>query len=788
MKQMTRVKLINWHRFENETINFGPSVLLSGENGAGKSTILDAIQFVITCSKNHFNKAAHEKGKRNLNGYIRCKTGKEDKPYEREGSLSAHIALEFYEDKKDQYFIVGVVMDSVSEDREPGCAWYLMDKTRLDDSMFFHGQVPKSISVFRGTNKKIKQFITTQAEAKKMILSRFGRLEDKFFSLIPKALAFKPIHDIKDFVYSYVLDEKAVNIDALKDNVRSYQDLERMLQSVRARMQKLEKIQDYFNTVDGCLKKDRIYDYYLARVAREITEQTIENSRNRIVWLEGKQKENDENKREKNRLYEQKHELLVNLTVELEGNEEYRAISALEQETKQLDEVLAREYAERTDLRRSMNRALKDAKRLLEVKDVDHCILDYAHLLENPTEIDSTADAVRCIDEVIRYKKKMFEKVQEKRAQLTVSANGKKQELSEVRGRIRELEKKKLTYAPSVTRLLEKIQQQFDALGRKGRPRVLCELLEITNPAWSNAVEGYLNSQRFYILVEPEDFDLALSVYDKARENQQVYGVGLINTAKLDRYDTVPEGSLATVVTSKSVWAKRYINMILGKVHMCKSFQELKKYDVAITRQCMRYQNHVVSAIRPEIYETPFIGAEAYKIQLEKCRRSEAGLTQEVTALDEHIHSLEYVAEPLESQWDVDVKYKLPVLESIRHNKARRDACRHQIEEIKKNSTLIQKQLYLDEVRKESSAVLAQIQQLDRDFGRISEEIRKTRESMDRLYVTADEQSGILAQAAAALKEELSASEREYAKQMEGKSPDKFAENFERTREGQPDH
>ena len=53
---------------------------------------------------------------------------------------------------------------------------------------------------------------------------------------------------------------------------------------------------------------------------------------------------------------------------------------------------------------------------------------------------------------------------------------------------------------------------------------------------------------------------------------------------------------------------------------------------------------------------------------------------------------------------------------------------------------------------------------------------------MDRLYVTADEQSGILAQASAALKEELSASEREYAKQMEGKSPDKFAENFERTK------
>ncbi|MFR5152666.1 MAG: ATP-binding protein [Ruminococcus sp.] len=76
MKKLTRMKLINWHRFNNCTIEFGDSTLLSGENGAGKSTLLDAIQFVIICSTGYFNKAAHENGKRRLTGYIRCKTGK----------------------------------------------------------------------------------------------------------------------------------------------------------------------------------------------------------------------------------------------------------------------------------------------------------------------------------------------------------------------------------------------------------------------------------------------------------------------------------------------------------------------------------------------------------------------------------------------------------------------------------------------------------------------------------------------------------------------------------------
>ena len=107
MKTMTRMRLINWHRFENDTIEFAHSVLLSGENGAGKSTILDAIQFVLTCNTSNFNKAAHSDGDRNqgrrtLGSYVRCKTGREDRPYEREGNISAHIALEFFDEERKQ--------------------------------------------------------------------------------------------------------------------------------------------------------------------------------------------------------------------------------------------------------------------------------------------------------------------------------------------------------------------------------------------------------------------------------------------------------------------------------------------------------------------------------------------------------------------------------------------------------------------------------------------------------------------------------------------------------------
>lgn len=126
----------------------------------------------------------------------------------------------------------------------------------------------------------------------------------------------------------------------------------------------------------------------------------------------------------------------------------------------------------------------------------------------------------------------------------------------------------------------------------------------------------YLNTQRFYVLVEPENFDIALGIYDRLRKEKKVYGVGLINTRDLENYDTAPAGTLASVVTSQNQYARQYSNMILGKVQMCERYEDLKKYPISITKGCMRYQNRVASAIKPEVFRVPFIGKNAFTVQL----------------------------------------------------------------------------------------------------------------------------------------------------------------------------
>ena len=124
-------------------------------------------------------------------------------------------------------------------------------------------------------------------------------------------------------------------------------------------------------------------------------------------------------------------------------------------------------------------------------------------------------------------------------------------------------------------------------------------MLIITDEAWKNAVEGYLNTQRFYILVAPEDFDLAQKAYEKAKKEYNIHSIGLINTGGLEEFDNPKENSLATMVTSKSIWARRFVNKLLNKVILCEKGEELKKHKCSFTKDCMLYQNNVFRAINP---------------------------------------------------------------------------------------------------------------------------------------------------------------------------------------------
>src|SRR5690606_14275744 len=96
--------------------------------------------------------------------------------------------------------------------------------------------------------------------------------------------------------------------------------------------------------------------------------------------------------------------------------------------------------------------------------------------------------------------------------------------------------------------------------GPAAKVHILADLLEIKDTRWSNAVEAYLHTQKFYLIVEPEHFVDALKVYDRLKFKRGFYDWGLVDTGKLAAKNPKSlKGSLAEEVITDNPFAQQFV-------------------------------------------------------------------------------------------------------------------------------------------------------------------------------------------------------------------------------------
>lgn len=88
-----------------------------------------------------------------------------------------------------------------------------------------------------------------------------------------------------------------------------------------------------------------------------------------------------------------------------------------------------------------------------------------------------------------------------------------------------------MCYPEEATFVRDKINEVIGEQSKKEDARLLCELLYMTDETWQDAVESYLNTQRFNIIVAPENYLIAKNVFISLGD--KVKGIGLIDTRKL---------------------------------------------------------------------------------------------------------------------------------------------------------------------------------------------------------------------------------------------------------------
>lgn len=654
MKKLKKILLINWFYFSKQVIEVGDINFLTGKNGAGKSTVIDALQIVLLGETNarNFNQAANEKSQRTLDGYLRADMD-ENSPYSRRGrDFSSYIACEFQDETEGTHFVTGVVFDCRSDgvDQEH---FFIYDGT-IPENCFLTGQEAMDTPSLRtflkqqyGVHAKLYD---TQKQYRTDMLAKWNVHSEQVSRMLKKAVSFRPIMDIQKFITENICDiPDKPDIEAMQQNIRDYKRHEQLAQRQEEKLEKLREITRLFREMQAALDRWEQQSFLVLWAEKEDLEGRIA------------QKQNEEKD--------------CQAGVEREENAFRQASGQIEEKRRRQEELTA--ACAQSDVVHEENRLntekralLKEQKGLLtqvqstmlEIKRESNLLCDLGQKIsdwdEDPllTLVIAAADEIQrayagfcnCDDRVFTLPLDIFEKTQEATARFMdaireaaykvgETLHRLKSEQDERRAALANLRKNVKDYPAGLRQLKERISAELKRqTGREIHIDVLADVLEIAEgqERWRKAVEGYLYAQKFYLLIEPEYYQKALAFYDEIKGDYGGRSFGLVDIAKLrEREQIKPWGdSLAQKIETDNDLARTYIDYLLGRVVCCAHVSQLRRYKTAVTADGMLYQGYVARPMRKEQMEDAFIGRKAVALRIERLESEMRSAEAEIAA------------------------------------------------------------------------------------------------------------------------------------------------------------
>ena len=251
MIELKRLRLINWHNFENVTFDCARLTYMIGVNAVGKTTILDAIRYCLTTNRN-FNALGNKKSGRTLQGSVHAKQRGEN-AYRRPGRTVAYIGTEFWDTAKRVPFVIAVRVESEGPMQElhPGDqTWYISeDGCTLEQLPFIDPRTgaPSAKEDFKPATGRLS-YTRSPSEARDRICRALGSgrasspLGKKFNEVFQMGTSMDEIPNFREFLYQYILPQPELDLDALQGDRVELENLHAVLAEAQTRAAALETI------------------------------------------------------------------------------------------------------------------------------------------------------------------------------------------------------------------------------------------------------------------------------------------------------------------------------------------------------------------------------------------------------------------------------------------------------------------------------------------------------------------------------------------------------------------
>jgi uncharacterized protein YPO0396 len=735
MKELRRIRLINWHLFENTTITCQGTTYFIGANGTGKSTILDAMQFALVGGQRdvRFNQAAMTGSRRTLTSYVRGELGTEGQRFLR-GDATGVVALEFCE-ADGTHFVHGAVADAYEDGRSPDIVYFLVNGATLDDDWFFCA--PGKLHDSRAFRRHMEHFplpggrihlFTRLEDYRFHLLNRLGQLKDTFPAKIVKGLAFSPLINIRDFVHNYLLDENLVDVRLLQEQLDTLRHFEELAADVRRRIEELSRI-DELDEERATHRRLRITNGYIRRMAQ---------GDHRLAELKRRRIELDEKRLELSRAELRREDLeekvkfarqeLLDAQIALQTDATAVREKALREEVAAVEEEVAglrRQKARLTGQVAAEQRAAGELAALLR-EDGQAVPEALERMAEGPAELKAEMlETIAALQENLAELGSEYARQQalldEQVARLRSEAEELAREITRLRTGDRDVSTD--TEAPEAARLRRLLRAEL-GLGADEVP-YLCTLLRVPDESWQDAVEGLLGRNRFHLLVPRAHYDTAMALYQRRRQKDGLHGVGLIDGERLLAHARPARtGSLAEEIGTEHPAARAFVDLLLGSYVRCETLEALRDQRTAVTRDCFVRRNFTTSHMNPRVYRRWFIGERALPRQIEQREQRLDEIAKEMAGLQARASGL---ARRLALSRDkvrvfYDLERDLPAVAPLPAREAHLAALRTELAGLNTHGVdalrvrVVQRQARVDELQ---AAAVA----LEREIGRLEERI-----------------------------------------------------------------
>ncbi|MHA6347509.1 SbcC/MukB-like Walker B domain-containing protein [Roseivivax sp. CAU 1761] len=667
MFELKRISLHNWYLVDALDIPIREHAALIGQTGAGKSSVLDAIQTVISGNNRNvleLNAAAGAQRGRSVRDYaLGCVSDvNEGKP--RRDRCETTLALTFHDRELNCHIVLGLLLKA-EQDLSEQTRRFIVDGCdfRIEDFVEKGAVVPHEEMIERIRKAHGEKSVSFHQNSTRFVNAYLGMMRPsappdakRFLRSFANALQAREMSDPTDFVRRFVLEPMPLDVAGVRSSIAVWREMSAEVERIEGMSSDLSTVTSRY--ARGFQIKALEGELDVASFALDEAEAEVELQKLRSE-LSAKQAEVKAISSElEDRRFEEadlagERDGLAQRLRDTDGSAE---LASLDAERRMLEERKA-------SLRHRIETGLQPFSEVRHLKTIPTArqIAEAGQKLtalvagKSPEEWLSRAEEISEFSSSVRSQAGVVDAISE-------DIEAKREAAHRIRAHLRDhdVEEEDARPAEVLSRHVRAFMSDLEASGIGAR--CLPDLVTVTDESWAFALEAILGANREAVIVDEAQIEDA---FDLLYRNRNAYdGVRLIDQRHLkSRRGGLPENSLAEVVTSDDPVIRDFLNFSVGRYSRAESEAELRASSSGIMRNGKTGSGATLRVFRDR---RPILGKTAQKAAQGELALEIAELRDELENLQTAIRDLEAAQHRLRSVMATDPEDILKSLAGLR--------------------------------------------------------------------------------------------------------------------------